>query len=94
MRKRENSIRQFTSTQKQDSDVDVLHAVLEKLSSIETRLQLIEEATTSSRTGSQHSSQDRITVAGTAELRDTKICSYEPGGKICDHCLMCTSRGF
>lgn len=23
-----------------------------------------------------------------------KQCTVEPGGKLCDHCAMCSSRGF
>ena len=27
-------------------------------------------------------------------LQNEKTCSIEPGGKPCDHCAMCSSRGF
>ncbi len=27
-------------------------------------------------------------------LKDEKACPYEPTGKPCDHCAMCSSRGF
>jgi hypothetical protein len=27
-------------------------------------------------------------------LQNEKACSLEPGGKPCDHCAMCSSRGF
>ena len=27
-------------------------------------------------------------------LQSDKACSLEPGGKPCDHCAMCSSRGF
>ena len=47
-----------------------------------------------------HSSQEKFTSLG--ELADQlinnspteKACPYEPTGKPCDHCAMCSSRGF
>jgi hypothetical protein len=47
-----------------------------------------------------HPSQERFGVeeATVAELVDffekEKTCTVEPGGKPCDHCSMCSSRGF
>lgn len=47
-----------------------------------------------------HPSQERFGVeeATIAELVDyfqqEKVCSIEPGGKSCDHCAACSSRGF
>src|SRR6185295_1052326 len=47
-----------------------------------------------------HPSQERFGVeeATISELVDyfqnEKVCSIEPGGKPCDHCAMCSSRGF
>ena len=47
-----------------------------------------------------HPSQEKFGVeeAVVSELVDyfekEKICSVEPGGKPCDHCSMCSSRGF
>jgi len=47
-----------------------------------------------------HPSLDRFGVdeATVSELVDftqnEKACSLEPGGKPCDHCAMCSSRGF
>jgi len=47
-----------------------------------------------------HPSQERFGVeeATVSELVDyfqnEKVCSMEPGGKPCDHCAMCSSRGF
>jgi hypothetical protein len=50
--------------------------------------------------GVSHPSQEKFGVeeAVVSELVDyfekEKICSVEPGGKPCDHCAMCSSRGF
>ncbi len=47
-----------------------------------------------------HPSQERFGVeeATISELVDffenEKICGVEPGGKPCDHCAMCSARGF
>ena len=47
-----------------------------------------------------HPSQERFGVeeAVVSELVDffekAKTCSVEPGGKPCDHCAMCSARGF
>ncbi|MER3426879.1 MAG: hypothetical protein C4334_02080 [Pyrinomonas sp.] len=46
-----------------------------------------------------HPSQERFEVGeAVAELVDflqrEKICNLEPGGKPCDHCAMCSARGF
>ncbi len=47
-----------------------------------------------------HPSQEKFGIeeATVTELVDffekEKICNVEPGGKPCDHCAMCSSRGF
>jgi hypothetical protein len=47
-----------------------------------------------------HPSQEKFGVeeAAVSELVDffekEKACSIEPGGKPCDHCAMCSTRGF
>ena len=40
-----------------------------------------------------HSSQERFAVEETTN-KEEKACRFEPGGKPCDHCAMCSSRGF
>jgi hypothetical protein len=50
--------------------------------------------------GISHPSQEKFGVeeAVVSELVDyfenEKTCSVEPGGKPCDHCAMCSTRGF
>ena len=46
-----------------------------------------------------HPSQERFgieeaTVSELVDFFQEKTCSVEPGGKPCDHCAMCSSRGF
>lgn len=51
-------------------------------------------------TSYSHPSEEKFGVeeATVSELVDffekEKLCSVEPGGKPCDHCAMCSSRGF
>ena len=80
-----------------------LAAVRASLNELQNRLVQIE-----ARVGSvprvhspwSHPSLDRFGVeeATVSELVDffqnEKTCSVEPGGKPCDHCAMCSSRGF
>ena len=46
-----------------------------------------------------HPSEERFGIGeAVSELVDyferEKVCNVEPGGKPCDHCAMCSSRGF
>ena len=49
---------------------------------------------------SNHFSQEKFTnledIADETinDLQNEKACPYEPTGKPCDHCAMCSSRGF
>jgi hypothetical protein len=49
---------------------------------------------------STHPSQERFTVAEAiadeifTNFKKEKACTFEPNGKPCDHCGMCSSRGF
>lgn len=80
-----------------------LAAMRASLSELQNRLVQI-EAKVGTQTPRVHSpwhpSLDRFGVeeATVSELVDyfqnEKTCSMEPGGKPCDHCSMCSSRGF
>lgn len=47
-----------------------------------------------------HPSQDRFAVIEAvvdeafSQYQKEKACTFEPNGKPCDHCSMCSSRGF
>jgi hypothetical protein len=49
---------------------------------------------------STHPSQDRFAVVEAivdevfSQYQKEKACTFEPNGKPCDHCSMCSSRGF
>lgn len=79
-----------------------LAAVRASLNELQNRLVQIESkvGTTPRVHSPWHPSLDRFAVeeATVSELVDffqnEKQCSMEPGGKPCDHCAMCSSRGF
>ncbi len=88
----------------QSSSSDIgseLAAMRVSLSELQNRLVQIEAKIGAPRVHSPwHPSLDRFGVeeATVSELVDffqnEKACSLEPGGKPCDHCAMCSSRGF
>lgn len=49
---------------------------------------------------SEHPSQQKFAIAEAvadeifAGITKEKACTFEPNGKPCDHCSMCSSRGF
>jgi hypothetical protein len=85
-----------------------LAAMRATLSELQNRLIQIESKVSAPRIHSpwlagvnaSHPSQERFGVeeATVSELVDffqnEKTCTLEPGGKPCDHCAMCSSRGF
>ena len=79
-----------------------LAAVRASLNELQDRLVQIEGKVSVPRVHSpwSHPSMERFGVeeATVSELVDyfqgEKQCSMEPGGKPCDHCAMCSSRGF
>jgi|SRR6185369_3221021 hypothetical protein len=87
----------------QSSDVGAeLAAIRTTLNELQDRLIQIEGKVSAPRVHSpwSHPSMERFGVeeATVSELVDffqgEKQCSMEPGGKPCDHCAMCSSRGF
>lgn len=81
--------------------VSELAAMRASLNELQNRLIQIEAKVNVPRVHSPwHPSLDRFGVeeATVSELVDffqsEKTCSVEPGGKPCDHCAMCSSRGF
>ena len=81
--------------------VSELAAMRASLNELQNRLIQIEAKVSAPRVHSPwHPSLERFGVeeATVSELVDffqsEKTCSIEPGGKPCDHCAMCSSRGF
>ena len=78
-----------------------LAAMRASLNELQNRLIQIESRVSAPRVHSPwHPSLERFGVeeATVSELVDffqnEKTCSMEPGGRPCDHCAMCSSRGF
>lgn len=97
------------SVQGGNTDLETeLTAIRGALNEIQNRLTQIESRVNAPRVHSpwlagvnaSHPSQERFGVeeATVSELVDffqsEKNCTLEPGGKPCDHCAMCSSRGF
>lgn len=89
-------------TESSAGDAALLFAALEK---INHRLDKIEISLADPRTAtpnpiSTHPSTERFAVAEAiadeifAGIQKEKACTFEPNGKPCDHCSMCSSRGF
>src|SRR5215475_2170182 len=93
-------IAQLISTESKKTEVSALFASIEK---INHRLDKLEQATPQGEIRNQksvHPSQERFAVAEAIadvlfDLKSReKVCTFEPNGKPCDHCSMCSSRGF
>jgi len=96
-------IAKLLESETQNSDVASLFASIEKLNHRLEKLESEREIQPSSFILSpltNHASQDRFAVAeaivdAVFDLKSKeKACTFEPNGKPCDHCSMCSSRGF
>ena len=88
-----------------ESNAGDLSSIQKSLDQINQRLEKLESASETPHSAlripqSNHPSQDRFAVAEAivdslfdADAKD-KACAFEPNGKPCDHCSMCSSRGF
>ena len=95
-------IAQLITVENKKTDISTLFASIEKLNH---RLDKLEQAQTNPQASvlnpqSVHPSQDRFAVAEAIadalfDLKSKeKACTFEPNSKPCDHCAMCSSRGF
>ena len=81
-----------------------LAQILAELQKINQRLDSLESISNSkseiSNMQSIHPSQERFEIAEAIAdavfdgVHKEKACTFEPNGKPCDHCSMCSSRGF
>jgi hypothetical protein len=83
-----------------------LSSIQTTLDAVRTRLDKLEAATIENPgspipiLNSSHPSLDKFAIAEAvadqifASQGAEKACTFEPNGKPCDHCSMCSSRGF
>jgi poly-D-alanine transfer protein DltD len=95
---------QLLRTEPASGDLNSLQSSLEKinrrLDRIESQIVFQNPKSEIHNLKSNHSSQEKFT--NLEDLADEtinnsqneKACPYEPTGKPCDHCAMCSSRGF
>ena len=88
-----------------ESNAGDLSSIQKSLDQINERLDKLEFASEIPHSAlriphSTHPSQDRFAIAEAivdslfdADAKE-KACTFEPSGKPCDHCSMCSSRGF
>ena len=94
-------IARLLEAESKPTDIASLFASIEK---INRRLEKLETSThpqsAISSPQSPHPSLEKFDVAEAiadeifAGLQKEKACTFEPNGKPCDHCAMCSSRGF
>lgn len=88
-----------------DESPDRLAPIFASLEKINHRLDKLEGApsipkTSFRETPSQHPSQNRFAIAEAiadevfGRQENEKACTFEPNARPCDHCAMCSSRGF
>ena len=77
-----------------------LEKINRRLENIESNINLQNPKSKIQNPKSNHPSQERfLNVEAIADeiienLQNEKACPYEPTGKPCDNCAMCSSRGF
>jgi len=97
-------IARLLQTETQNAEFSSVQMSLEKinqrLNNIESQLAFQNPKSKIQNPKFNHSSQEKFTnleeladeiISG---LQNEKACPYEPTGKPCDHCAMCSSRGF
>lgn len=86
-----------------DSSADGNEQVWKAIEDLGNRLEAIEKSLSSSGTSvgssrvvTRHPSLDKYAVLEASESNGDKEkhCTFEPHGRVCDHCSMCNSRGF
>lgn len=87
-----------------DARQNTLSAMLESINAMQKRLDRLEASIGSQPSvqplKSAHPSTERFAIAEAiadeifSGIQKEKACTFEPNGKPCDHCSMCSSRGF
>lgn len=106
MNSKESLARKIAELISSDEEPVELSSILSRLDAMDARLAKLEApAPRQSPAGSQvvnavHPSQERFAIAEAIAdavfvgVGKEKACTFEPNAKPCDHCSMCSSRGF
>lgn len=97
-----NKIAQLISAESKTADLLTLRTSIQ---TINYRLDRIESGFSDPQptihiSRSSHPSQERFSIAEAiadevfGRLENERACTFEPNDKPCDHCAMCSSRGF
>lgn len=97
-------IARILESESQNPDLAALFAGIEKvkhhLDKFERKSAIPQPEISNLKAQSQHFSQQRFSIAEAitdeifAGINKEKACTFEPNAKPCDHCAMCSSRGF
>jgi hypothetical protein len=93
-------IARLLETEARPTEIAALYAAIDKLNHRLDKLEQINPKAAVPATAVLHPSQERYSVAEAiadeifAGFTKEKACTFEPNAKPCDHCSMCSSRGF
>lgn len=100
-RKLADKIAKILESEPQPADLASLYASIEKLNHRLDKLEAAVNPHSAIRVPQLgHPSAEKFDVAEAivdeifAGIQKEKACTFEPNGKPCDHCAMCSSRGF
>lgn len=97
-----NRIARLLETEQTSGDLASVFAAIEKINHRLDKLEASPVNPKSETPNSQslHPSQEKFAVIEAVAdqiiegLKQEKTCTFEPNGRPCDHCSMCSSRGF
>lgn len=96
-----NRIARLLETEQHGGDLASVFAAIEKINYRLDKLEVSSNTQSDVRNPqSLHPSQEKFAVLEAVAdqiidgLKNEKACTFEPNGKPCDHCSMCSSRGF
>jgi hypothetical protein len=87
-------------TEKNDLDLASLFAGIEKINHRLDKLEAAQQAVRPHDLALEHPSKEKFSIAEAiadsvfGARSEEKACTFEPNDRPCDHCSMCSSRGF
>ena len=95
-------IAQLIEGERSTPDFASLQAGIDRISERLDKLELVSDPQSPPRIlqSTPHPSQEKFAVLEAVadeifgNLQKEKACTFEPNGRPCDHCAMCSSRGF